>query len=187
MVRLSAPRRSNSALSLPSLAVSPLLLAAAVVANQIGERLVAADQVDRAAFGWFVVAPLVLLSPGAAALTWRATGRRQLAGRLIGGMSLAIGLTVEVLLAVTATQIGCAPVHDPLQVVAPSIPTGVVAGAAFGLAGVMGIVSVGIGGRGWVVAIRSLIVGAIGLALFGTAAILVFTATFAGGTCAAPQ
>lgn len=187
MVRPLVPPRSVSGLGLASLAVAPLLLVAAVAANQIGEALVTSSQVDQAAFGWFVVAPLVLLSPGAAALTWQATGRRQLAGRLIAGMSLAIGLAVEVLLAVTVTQIGCTPVGDPLQVVAPAFPTALAAGAAFALAGTAAIVAVGVGGRDRVVAIRAAAAGAIGLAVFGLAAILVFTATFAGATCAAPQ
>jgi hypothetical protein len=187
MVRPLVPSRSASGLALASLAVAPLLLVAAIAANQIGEALVTSGQVDRAAFGWFVVVPLVLLSPGAAALTWQTTARRQLAGRLIACMSLAIGLAVEVLLAVSVTQIGCTPVRDPLQVLAPAFPTALAAGAAFGLAGAAGIVSVGVGGRDRVVAIRTVAAGAIGLALFGMAAILVFTATFGGVTCAIPQ
>ncbi len=187
MVRPLVPSRSGSGLALASFAVAPLLLVAAFAANQIGESLVAAGQVDRAAFGWFVVVPLVLMSPGAAALTWQATGRRQLAGRLIAAMALAIGIGVEILLVTTIRQIGCTPVSDPSQVVALAVPTAFAAGAAFGLAGIAAMVSVGIGGRGWVVAIRSLIAGGVGLAAFAAAAIFVFTATFAGVSCAAPQ
>ena len=187
MVRPLVPSRSGAGLEMASLAVAPLLLVAAFAANQIGESLVAAGQVDRAAFGWFVVVPLVLLSPGAAALTWEATGRRQLAGRLIAGMSLAIGVGVEILLVFTIRQIGCTPVGDPSQVVAPAVPTAFAAGVAFGLAGIAAMVSVGVGGRSWVVATRSLIAGGVGLAAFAAAAIFVFAATFPAVTCAAPQ
>lgn len=171
-----------------SLAVAPLLLVAAFAANQIGEGLVAAGQVDRAAFGWFVVVPLVLLSPGAAALVWQATGRRHLAGLLITGMSLAIGLVVEVVLALTVRWVGCAPVHDPLDVVGPALPIALAAAAAFGLSGIAAMVSVGLGGRARLVVIRTVSFGAIGLMAFGVAALFVLASTFAGtGVCAAPQ
>lgn len=187
MLRSLVPARPGSGLALASLAVAPLLLVAAIAANQIGEVLVAAGQVDRAAFGWFVVVPLVLLSPGAAALTWQATGRRQLASRLIASLSLVIGIGVEIWLVLTIRQIGCIPVGEPSQVVAPAVLTAVAAGVAFGLAGIAAMVSVGVGGRSWVVSIRSLIAGGVGLAAFAAAAILIFTVTFAGVSCAAPQ
>ena len=187
MVRSLVPARSGSGLALASLAVAPLLLVSAIAANQIGEALVAAGQVDRAVFGWFVVAPLVLLSPGAAALTWRATGRRQLAGRLVAGMSLAIGLAAEILLVLTITRIGCTPVDDPVQVRGARRPDRCRRRRRLRPRGDRGD---GVGrhrGASWVVAIRSLIAGAVGLAAFAAAAILIFTATFAGVTCAAPQ
>jgi len=187
MVPSSGREHGSPATATASLLAAPILLAAAVIATVVDDAAVAVGPLDRVAFWWLVVAPLILLTPGAAALTWQATGRRELASRLIAGLSLAIGLGFEVILALTVTQIGCTPVHDPLQAAAPMLPIAVAAGVAFGLAGIVGMVSVGVGGRGLVVALRTIVAAAIGLTLFGLAAIFVFAATFAGMSCAAPQ
>jgi len=187
MVPSSGRRHVSPATATASLLAAPILLAVAMIATVVDDSVVAVGPLDRAAFGWLVVAPLVLLSPGAAALTWRATGRRVLASRLIAALSLAIGLGLELRLAFTVTQIGCTPVHDPLQAAPLMLPIAAAAGAAFGLAGIVGMVSVGVGGRGLLVALRTIVAAAIGLAVFGLAAIFVFAVTFAGVSCAAPQ
>jgi hypothetical protein len=114
------------------LAAGPALFVAAVVLGFASNASGGVAGLDRAAFGWIVVVPLLLAGPVVTGLTARWAGVS--AVRLvIAAASVAVGIGLLAILVGTATQLGCTPITDPMRRVGPLLPTAIAAGAAYGL------------------------------------------------------
>jgi hypothetical protein len=116
----------------PAIVVPLALAAVAYAAWAISDRLIAIGPLDRAAFGWLVVAPVWIASPGSTGLVW---ARLTTADRRLAAAVIAVSLTVAVgvFLSASITQLGCTPVAG-LEDLLPSL----IVGAIFGVGAVAG-------------------------------------------------
>jgi hypothetical protein len=150
-----------------------VLLAIALL--KISNELLYIGPLDRAAFGWSVPIPLLLLAPAVAGLAARRTGPRA-AVAAIAVVAVAIGLALTAALVASVDHIGCEPVDDKLRILAHVAPIGIVAGAGFAIAG---LVALNLRAKP-VVAVAAAIVAAIA---GGVLTLLAFALAFPGVTC----
>jgi len=158
------------------LLVGPGLLVVGVILLKVSNDLGGIGPLDRAAFGWLIPVPMLLLAPAAIGLAARsapAGAARRLA--TLDGVILAVAVGIAWF--ASTKQVGCNQDPDTLRVVAASIPVPLVLG-------------LGWAGAGWlsirfaeqpIVAILAGVAGAIGASL---AALLTFAVLFPGLSCA---
>jgi hypothetical protein len=116
------------------LLAGPALLALGLVLLGVSNELGGVGPLDRAAFGWLVPVPMLLLAPGVAASAAQ-RGDRTPARRAIDLMGLGLGAVTFVALATGTRQLGCDPHPSTLAVLTASLPVPLVLGAGWALAG----------------------------------------------------
>jgi hypothetical protein len=117
--------------SAPLIVASPVVLGVAWVLWAVSDRLLWIGPLDRAAFGWLVVLPLLVLTTPVAADTWDGLDRR---GRIAAGLALgaSVAAVLSALLAGDRLAVECQSgpaLVGPVEVIARSLVAGTVAGA----------------------------------------------------------
>lgn len=124
---------TRSTIAQASRLVAPLILfAAAASVWWLSDRLVQVGPFDRAKVGWFVVVPVLALSPAVAAL---AGGRAMALSAVVAALVVTIGLSLMI------TRIGCAPVGTALEIIPSAMAVGVTVGAGFAASSYAGLVA----------------------------------------------
>ena len=175
--RLATPRIAVRAVGLP------LALLAVVYASwYLSDRLGTIGPFDRAAFGWAVVVPLALLTPGVVGLATAKLGRR---ARLLGATVIGLAITVvgTTGMALGTHQLGCRLISSPIEAVPPALVVSAVAAIGFSAAtAASGSLAASV--RRWRVGPTLLVGGLIGVVAIALT-IVVFVAIFPALSCAA--
>jgi hypothetical protein len=112
-----------------------LVLGFAFLAWWISDRLVYIGPIDRATFGWLVVAPLVAAAPLSAAIGWRSIDMgAQWAAALATGVCIAAVASAMLWLAVAFPNCQFGAVRTPADLVVPSLIVGLIFGGGTGAA-----------------------------------------------------
>ena len=158
------------------------MLAVAYALWAISDRLLQIGPLDRAAFGWIVVAPVALLAPEVAGLAWaRLSVESRVFAALVVGATIAI--VSAVLRAIATKQVGCAPVVHWTDTLPMTLAIGVVIGLGPAL-GSLVAASVASGSRGIQRVVATVAAGAI-IGLVGLfVALMTFAMFFPGVSCA---
>ena len=156
-------------------AIAPLLVVAGIALIQISNELLYIGPLDRAAFGWSVPIPMILLAPATAGVVARWTGEGIARAALV---ATAIGLGVFLVATMTASidRIGCDIVTSKVQVLLQVAPIGLLTSGAFVVAGEFAVRT---NNRPVIALIGSPALAVIG----GAATLLLFAAQFPGVTC----
>ena len=161
----------------------PVAVAAAAYALWwISDQLLYIGPLDRAAFGWLVVIPVLLAAPIVAGYLWQRlpSGQDAVAGSVVGAL---IGVGTAFLLWRAVTQIACEtrPTHTPADWVVPALVIGGLVGAALAGGGLIASRFLREGRR------LAAILGAISVSVLVLAmALLAFAVLFAGPGCERP-
>jgi hypothetical protein len=130
---MEAPARRSWALA----ALIPVaVVAAAYGLWWISDRLLYVGPLDRAAFGWIVVVPLMLAAPIVAGLAW---SRLDTGGMVAAALTAAtlVGLAAAFLLWRGVSEPGCetAPTRLSAELILPSLVVGSLVGLGIGIGG----------------------------------------------------
>jgi len=162
------------------LTIAPLLvLGVAWVLWVVSDRLLWIGPLDRAAFGWLVVVPLLVLAVPLATEAWHGLDRR---GRMVGALALAgsVAAVVATLFARALFETDCqyGMLVGPAEILVRSIGLGIAVGAAYGIGA---LVVSGIGRR-W--SVRRWVIGTgVGVGILGVG-LLAFVAFMPFALCA---
>lgn len=161
------------------LLAGPLVLLSALALFKLSDILLMIGPLDRAAFGWSVPVPMLLLAPGLIGVASRSSGQR--AGRVTAiGTGALFALVIGVAWFAGTTQVGCDPDPSLAVRVASSLPIPLVLGLGWSIAGWL---AVGQSDR----PIRAFAVGVgAGLAT-GVVMLLAWAAFLPGLTCTRPS
>jgi hypothetical protein len=118
--------------------VAPFLVATAIVLLIVSTAMVQVGPFDRAAFGWLVPIPMLLVAPGIAGVAARWSGERPATVAIVA-LAVALGLLLIGSLVATVDRIGCEPVDDKLRVLAYIAPAGIVFGVGYAAAGLVAL------------------------------------------------
>jgi hypothetical protein len=114
--------------------VGPSLLVLGLVLLKVSDVLVVIGPLDRAAFGWSLPVPMILLAPGAvgAAAHWSGPGPARRTAAITGGV---LGIAVGAAWFASTTQVQCDPHPSAATVLFASLPVPIVLGAGWAGAG----------------------------------------------------
>jgi hypothetical protein len=116
------------------LLAGPLVLLAGLALLKLSDILLTIGPLDRAAFGWSVPVPMLLLAPGLIGIAARWSGTT--AGRLTAiATGVLLGVVVGVAWFASTTQVGCDPNPGLATRVLSSLPVPLVLGIGWSLAG----------------------------------------------------
>jgi hypothetical protein len=148
----------------------------------LSDRLVQIGPLDRASFGWLVVAPVWAAAPIVAGLAWVGLpSAARWSAATICGLVVGAALTVLFWLDVRAPDCQFGPVRAPVDWSVPAIAVGLVIGGGFAIAGVVATRFVA-AGRPWL----ALLLGALIQVGAGALAILFVSTQMITGVCQRP-
>jgi len=133
---LTAGRARTLGVRVVVAAAAPLaMIALAWALSSISDRLLWIGPLDRAAFGWVVVAPVWLLAPSAAAIAMRSLGTRASAGIAVAVVATA-AIPAAFLTWQSAAFPGCSTgtIRTPSEMLAPAATIGAILGIGLGAA-----------------------------------------------------
>jgi hypothetical protein len=116
------------------LLVGPILLVLGLALLKLSDILLTIGPLDRAAFGWSVPVPMILLAPGAvgAAAHWSGPRPARRAAMVTGVL---LGIAVGVAWFASTTQVGCNQHPDTAAALFASVPVPLVLGLGWAAAG----------------------------------------------------
>ncbi len=128
----------RAVLHLATAIVAPLvLLVIAYALWWISDRLPYIGPLDRAAFGWIVVMPIVFLSPVVAGFAWRTLDRRETA-IAVAAFTIVIAALAAALFWRSVANPACQwPVRSPGDWILPSAFTGILIAGGLALSGIV--------------------------------------------------
>jgi hypothetical protein len=158
-----------------------LVLGTAWILWAVSDALLRIGPLDRAAFGWLVVVPLLVIAVPVAGEAWDGLDR---GGRTLAALALAVSVAAVVATALSRAflSVDCqtGPLWAPTELVVRSIVVSAVAGGAYAVGGLLTIGS----GPSW--SARRWIIGSgIGIGV-GVAWLIAFTLAMPFAMCARP-
>ena len=158
------------------LLLGPFLLVLGLVLLKVSDVLVVIGPLDRAAFGWSVPVPMILLAPGAigAAAHWSGPGPARRVAVFTGSV---LGIAVGVAWIASTTQVQCDPHPGPATVLLASLPVPVIIGTGWAAAGRFAV-------RFADRPALAVATGALGAILAGAVALVAWALLFPGLSCA---
>ena len=148
----------------------------------ISDRLLYVGPLDRAAFGWLVVIPVLLAAPIVAGVTWRRlSDGRDVGAALVVGSVVGLGSALLLWQAVASTACETASIRSATDSVLPSLLVGSLVGTAL-VAGGLWAARLIRGGRRLAAAVAAVSLDVVLLA----AALAAFAVLFAGPACQRP-